>query len=120
MRVSLCSLRVPSGFGGRVESDVSRSHTFAQGVLAAITMVEGGARDGMARARASPMLNGHHHPIGGSWHPRYWGRSPEDQVLAGSISSVCIPPGSGTSALVESSAEQQGLAEDCRTGQGKC
>lgn len=120
MRASLCSLRVPSGFGGRDESDVSGSHTFAQGVLAAITMVEGGARDGMARARASPVLNGHHHPIGGSWCPRYWSRSPEDQVLAGSISSVCIPPGSGTSALVESSAEQQGLAEDCGTGQGKC
>ena len=83
-------------------------------------ILQGLGRDGMARARASPMLNGHHHPIGGSWHPRYWGRSPEDQVLAGSISSVCIPPGSGTSALVESSAEQQGLAEDCGTGQGKC
>ena len=89
MRASLCSLRVPSGVGGRDESDVSGSHTFAQGVLAAITMVEGGARDGMARARASPVLNGHHHPIGGSWCPRYWSRSPEDQVKAGSIPSKC-------------------------------
>ena len=65
MGASLCNLHGPSGFGGRAESDVSRSHTFPPGVLAAITMVEGGARDGMARARASPMLNGHHHPIEG-------------------------------------------------------
>lgn len=56
MGASLCALHVPSGFGGRAESGVGRSRTFPQVVLAAITEVEGGARDGMARALASILL----------------------------------------------------------------
>ena len=50
--VSLYSLQGPSGFGGRTGFDVSTSHTLPQGVLVAVTLVGGGARDGGARARA--------------------------------------------------------------------
>lgn len=39
MGVSLYSLCVPSGFGGRPGFDVNISHIFAQVVLAAITLV---------------------------------------------------------------------------------
>ena len=52
MGVSLCSLHVPSGFGGRAGSDKDVSYVFTQGVLAAITMVGGGAGDRGARTRA--------------------------------------------------------------------
>ena len=50
--VSLCSLHVPSGFGGRAGADKHVSYVFTQGVLAAITMVGGGAGDRGARTRA--------------------------------------------------------------------
>ena len=68
MGVSLCSLHVPSGFGGKAESEVSMGHIFSWGVQAAITLVRGRAGDGVARARArckpaSPMLSGCHCPI---------------------------------------------------------
>ena len=53
MGVSLNSLRVPNGFGGRAGSDVSMSHIFPQGVLSAITLVGGWAGDGGARTRAN-------------------------------------------------------------------
>ena len=49
---SLYSLCVPSGFVGRAVSDMSMSHIFPQGVLAAITLVGGGAGDRRASARA--------------------------------------------------------------------
>ena len=49
---SLDSLHVPSGFGGRAGSDVLVSYVFTQGVLAAITMVGGGAGDRGARTGA--------------------------------------------------------------------
>ena len=39
MGASLDSLHVPSGFGGRAGSDMSTSHIFPQGVLAASTLV---------------------------------------------------------------------------------
>ena len=42
MAVSLCSLHVPSGFGGRAGSKVSTGQIFAYGVLAVITLVGGG------------------------------------------------------------------------------
>ena len=51
--MSICSPYLPSGFGGRAGSDVSMSHIFPQGVLAAITLVGGGAGYGGAKARAS-------------------------------------------------------------------
>ena len=43
--VSLYSLQVPSAFGGRVEFGVNRTQIFPQGVLAAITLLRGGAGD---------------------------------------------------------------------------
>ena len=52
MGASLCSLCVPSGFGGRARSEVSIGCAFPQGVLAAIMLVGGGAGYGGARARA--------------------------------------------------------------------
>ena len=52
MGVSLCSLHVPSGFGGRAGSDMHVSYVFTQGALTAITMVGGGAGDRGARIRA--------------------------------------------------------------------
>ena len=48
VRVSLCGLCVPSG---RAESDMSTGRVFPQGVLAAITLVGGGAGAGGAGAR---------------------------------------------------------------------
>ena len=55
--VSLCvsnpmQLCVPSGFDRRTGSEVSMDHIFFQGVLAAITLVGGGAGDGVVRASA--------------------------------------------------------------------
>ena len=52
MGVTLYSLHVPSGFGGRAGSDMSMSHIFPHGVLAGITLVGGGAGDEGARSRA--------------------------------------------------------------------
>ena len=49
---SLCSLHVPSAFGGTARFDMNRSHIFPQCVLAAITLVGGGAGDGGSRDRA--------------------------------------------------------------------
>ena len=46
--VSLCYL---CDFGGRAGSDMSMGHIFLQGVLAAITLAGGGARDRGAQAR---------------------------------------------------------------------
>ena len=43
---------VSTAFGGRAGFDVDPSHIFPQGLLAAITLVGGGARDGEARAGA--------------------------------------------------------------------
>ena len=45
-------LCVPSGFDGRTGSEVSMDHIFFQGVLAAITLIGGGAGDGVVRAGA--------------------------------------------------------------------
>lgn len=50
--ISLYSILVPSGFGGRAGSDVNRSFVFPHFVLAAITMVVGAASGQGARARA--------------------------------------------------------------------
>ena len=52
MGASFYILHVPSGLGGRAGFGVNTSHVFPQGELAAITLVEGGAGDGGARARA--------------------------------------------------------------------
>ena len=52
VRASLYSLHVPSGFGGITGFEVNTSHVFSHGVLAAINLVGGGARDGGARARS--------------------------------------------------------------------
>lgn len=52
VEVTLYSLCVPSGFGQSAGSDISMNHVFPQGLLAAITLVGGGARDGRSRARA--------------------------------------------------------------------
>ena len=52
MQESLCTLCVLSGFDGRAGSEMSKGHIFPQGMLAAITLIGGGAGDGGARARA--------------------------------------------------------------------
>ena len=52
VRVSLYRLCVPNAYGGKAGSDVDASHIFPQGVLTALTLVGGGARDGRARAEA--------------------------------------------------------------------
>lgn len=41
VRASICSLHVPSGFGVRAGSEVSRGHVFFWGVLAAAALVGG-------------------------------------------------------------------------------
>ena len=53
MGASLCSLHVPSGFGGKARSDVSMGCIFSQGLLAAATLVgvRAGIRGTTARAR---------------------------------------------------------------------
>ena len=43
---------MPSGFGGRAGFDMNSSQIFPQDVLAAITLVGGGAGEGGARAGA--------------------------------------------------------------------
>lgn len=50
--VSQYSLCVPSGFGVRPGSEMSMSHLFPRGVLAASTLVGGGSIDREAGARA--------------------------------------------------------------------
>lgn len=62
---SLYNLYVPSGLGGRAGFDVNRSIFFPPGVLAAITLVGGGAGEGVAKARTSvrwvfPLVSGCH------------------------------------------------------------
>lgn len=49
---SVCRLCVLRAFGGRTGFDVNIIHVFPQGVLASITLVEGVAGDGGAKARA--------------------------------------------------------------------
>lgn len=58
MGAFLCSLCVPSGFGGRSVSDIIRTHISHEGELAALTLVGGGNGDGGARAgtRCEPRL----------------------------------------------------------------
>ena len=48
VEVALYNLPVPSGFGRRAGFDMSTSHILPQAVLAAITLVGGGAGDGGA------------------------------------------------------------------------
>lgn len=52
MGASLHTLRVLIVCGGRAICDVDASHISPQGLLAAITFVGGGPRDGVARAGA--------------------------------------------------------------------
>ena len=52
MEVSLCSVHVPGGFGGRAGPEVSGDCVFSQGVLAANAAVGGRAGVGGATARA--------------------------------------------------------------------
>lgn len=51
--ISLYRLCVPSTLGDRAVFDVETSHVLLQGVLAAITLVGDGTRDGGARAGTS-------------------------------------------------------------------
>lgn len=55
MGASLFGLCVPSGFGGRTESEVTLGHMFPQGVLAVMTLVRGGAGD--EGAKPEPGVN---------------------------------------------------------------
>lgn len=52
MGASQFSLSVPSGFGGKTVSDMKMSYIFLLGVLAALTLVESGTRNGGTRASA--------------------------------------------------------------------
>ena len=52
MGAPIHSLCVPSAFFGRAGFDIITSHIFPQDVLAAITLVGGGAGEGGARAGA--------------------------------------------------------------------
>ena len=58
MEVSLCSVHVPSGFGGRAGPEVNGDCVYSQGVLAATIVVGGRAGVGgvTARARCQPGL----------------------------------------------------------------
>ena len=49
LEVSLCSLLVPIGFGETSECEVCMDHVFPQSVLAAVTLVRGGAGDRLAK-----------------------------------------------------------------------
>lgn len=77
---------VPSGFGGRAESNVNMSHIFPQGLLAAITSVEGEGEDGGARSGlvVSQEFSSHQWPGSLNWvqdqNSSCWNRSPEGQV----------------------------------------
>lgn len=94
--VSLCvsipmQLCVPSGFDRRTGSEVSMDHIFFQGVLAAITLVGGGAGDGVVRASAwcEPGFSSAQGPSlpcsnqGQNQGPRCWSRSSGSWVLSG-------------------------------------
>lgn len=118
-------MHVPNGFGGRAVSNVSKSHIFPQGVLAAITLVGGGARAGGDRARVKcepglllcPVAN--ITLLGWQWVQSCWSRSPESQVQAGSLPSKCVLspiPALISSPQKGSVLEQEGLEKAL----GKC
>ena len=92
---SLCSLCGPSGFGGRGESEMSKAHTFPQGVLAAVTLIWGAAGDwgDGATARCDPGFSYSPWPSlpsGGQGQiPRCWSCGPEGWRLADSTSCKC-------------------------------
>lgn len=91
-------LHVSRGFGGKARSDVSMSHIFPQGVLAAITLVEYGAWDGGARVRARCELRLLLYSavnttlMGTGQVLSCWSRSPEAQVWDSSVTSECVLP----------------------------
>ena len=82
-------LCVPSGFDRRTGSEVSMDHIFFQGVLAAITLVGGGAGDGVVRASAGVSFSSAQGPSlpcsnqGQNQGPRCWSRSSGSWVLSG-------------------------------------
>lgn len=53
--ISLYSLYVPGGFGGRTGSGIPTNHIFYRGVLAAVTLIEDG-NNGEASSR-DPFVN---------------------------------------------------------------
>ena len=118
----LCSLCVPSGFGGRARSEVSKGYVFPLGVLAVTTLVGWIAVDEGTRARARCeleflLLSVASLPYQGwGWVPRCWSRRPEGWVQVGSALSVYLLPCSGTSALVECCARARGagVGAPCR------
>lgn len=96
-RVSLCRLRVPSAFCGR-SGFVDTNHIFAQCVLAAFSLIGGGAEDGGAGARAwnelgLPLCSVAVTALSGAGSdPKLWSRSPDGQSWAGSFPlSICLP-----------------------------
>ena len=117
MGASLCQLHVPSAFDGRAGFDMEASHVFPQGVLTAVTLVQGGTRDRGARvgARYEARL-----PLcsvaiitlqGQGLIPGCCSRSPEFHAQAGSVSfkRVYFPsPHTGTFATEEGSTEASG------------
>lgn len=67
--MSLCSLHVPTGFGGGAGSEVSTGPIFTCGVLTALWWEEGlGSVPGVSQA--SPVLTGHLCLIGGGAGPK--------------------------------------------------
>lgn len=80
--VSLYRLHAPDAFGGRTGVDVDASHVFPQCVVAAVTLVRGGAGDGvLARAGSRcevglPLCQWLSLPyLGWSLTPSHWSRS---------------------------------------------
>ena len=125
VRASLYSLHVPSGYGRRARSDVSKSHIFPQGVLAAISLVEGGAGDGRARARAraSSMLSGHHCLTGGRVGAQGTGAEAlkvRSELVPFPLSVCTTPLAMAPLPQWRAALEQQVLEGACGTGQGKC
>lgn len=92
-----CLLYVPGGFSERAGSGMSMNHVLTQGLLEAINLVEGRARDGEARARAKYELKFLLCLVASSlWGKgqgqvlRCWGRTPKSHIQAGSVPSKRI------------------------------
>ena len=111
MGISLYSLHVPSGFGGRAKLDMSISPIFVQDVLAALSwqQEELGPEPCMSWAFPSPQWSSLLYQ--GSGHFLTCGpRSPECWVLAGSVRCKCYSSLSSTSTLApENSARARGV-----------
>ena len=106
---SLCSLHVPTGFGGRAGSEVGVGHIFPWDFLVIITLVEGGADVGETRNRTRCENGLLFYSVavsalsGVNWCLKFWNRSPETQARTGYMPLDACSPSSGNFDLVENS-----------------